>query len=83
MTIKQAKTLTDVIKIMHEYFYDFIGEDVKTIGTSGKRRNVLLFERRSGYGYKDYGVDKQFLIGPRFKVEKYNNGHYYQVYRCL
>lgn len=83
MTRKQAKTLIDVIKSMDEWFYDFIGEDVKTIGLSGKRRTVLLFERRNGYGYEDHGINKQYLIGNNFKVEKYNNGRYYQVYRCL
>lgn len=83
MTNKQAKTLTDVIKIMNDNFYDFIGEDVKTIGSRGKRRNVLVFERRAEYGSIDNDIDKQYLIGNNFKVEKYCNGRYYQVYRCL
>ena len=83
MTNKQAKNLTDVIKIMNENFYDFIGEDIKTIDANGKNRTVLLFERREEYGYEDHGINKQYLIGNNFKVEKYNNGHYYQVYRCL
>lgn len=81
--MKQAKTLTDVIKIMKDNYYDFIGEDIKTIGINGKRRNVLLFERRCKYGLVDTDTDKQFLIGNRFTVEKYSNGRYYQVYRCL
>ena len=83
MTNKQAKSLTDVIKIMNKNFYDFIGEDIKTIGSNGKRRTVLLFERQHKYGYVDNDNNKQELIGNNFKVEKYNNGHYYQVYRCL
>ena len=83
MTNKQAKSLMDVVKIMNENFYDFIGEDVKTIGSNGKRRTVLLFERQHKYGYIDNDINKQELIGNNFKVEKYNNGHYYQVYRCL
>ena len=83
MTNKQAKNLTDVIRIMRENFYDFIAEDVKTIGANGKRRTVLVFERREGHGYEDQDINKQHLIGNNFKVEKYNNGHYYQVYRCL
>ena len=83
MANKQAKTLIDVIKIMNDNYYDFIGEDVKTIGSNGKRRTVLLFERRKGYGNEDHGINKQHLIGNNFKVEKYNNGHYYQVYKCL
>ena len=83
MTNKQAKSLMDVIKIMYENFYDFIGEDVKTIGSNGKRRTVLLFERQYKYGYVDNDNNKQELIGNNFKVEKYNNGRYYQVYRCL
>lgn len=83
MTNKQAKTLKDVIKIMYDNFYDFIGEDIKTIGSRGKRRNVLLFEHRTEYGYADNGIDKQELIGDNFKVEKYCNGRYYQIYRCL
>ena len=83
MTNKQARNLTDVIKIMNENFYDFISENVKTIGVNGKRRTVLLFERRKGYGYEDHDINKQYLIGNDFKIEKYNNGHYYQVYRCL
>lgn len=83
MANKQAKTLTDVIKLMNEWFYDFIGEDIRTIGTSGKRRTVLVFERRKGYGDEDNDINKQYLIGNNFKVEKYNNGRYYQVYRCL
>lgn len=81
--MKQAKTLTDVVKIMNDNYYDFIGEDIKTIGVYGKRRNVLVFERRKEYGYEDHDINKQYLIGNNFKVEKYNNGHYYQVYRCL
>lgn len=83
MTRKQARTLIDVIKIMNNNFYDFIGEDIKTIGSRGQRRNVLLFERRTGYGYVDNDINKQYLIGNNFKVEKYCNGRYYQVYRCL
>ena len=83
MTNKQAKSLMDVVKIMNENFYDFIGEDIKTIGSNGKRRTVLLFERQHKYGYIDNDINKQELIGNNFKVEKYNNGHYYQVYRCL
>lgn len=83
MANKQAKTLTDVIKLMNEWFYDFIGEDIRTIGTSGKRRTVLVFERRKGYGDEDNDINKQYLIGNNFKVKKYNNGRYYQVYRCL
>lgn len=83
MTSKQAKSLMDVIKIMNENFYDFIGEDVKTIGSRGQRRTVLLFERQHNFGYVDSDNNKQELIGNNFKVEKYNNGHYYQVYRCL
>lgn len=83
MTNKQAKNLMDVIKIMNDNFYDFIGEDIKTIGSNGKRRTVLLFERRKEYGYEDHDINKQYLIGNNFKVEKYSNGRYYQVYRCL
>ena len=83
MTNKQARNLMDVIKIMNENFYDFIGEDIKTIGVNGKRRTVLLFERRKKYGHEDHDINKQYLIGNNFKVEKYNDGHYYQVYRCL
>lgn len=83
MANKQAKSLMDVVKIMNENFYDFISEDIKTIGENGKRRTVLLFERRKGYGYEDHGINKQYLIGNNFKIEKYNDGHYYQVYRCL
>lgn len=83
MTRKQAKNLTDVVKIMNENFYDFISEDIKTLGVNGKRRTVLLFERREEYGYEDHDVNKQYLIGNNFKVEKCNDGHYYQVYRCL
>lgn len=83
MTNKQAKNLMDVIKIMNENFYDFISEDIKTVGVNGKRRAVLLFERRKGYGYEDHDINKQYLIGNNFKIEKYNNGHFYQVYRCL
>lgn len=83
MTKKQAKTLEDVIKIMNDNFYDLIGEDIKTIGLRGKRRNVLLFERRTEYGNVDNDINKQYLIGNNFKVEKYCNGRYYQVYRCL
>lgn len=81
--MKRAKTLTDVIKIMNDNYYDFIGEDIKTIGINGKRRNVLLFERRHKYGLVDTDTDKQILIGNRYIVEKYSNGRYYQVYRCL
>ena len=83
MTNKQARNLMDVIKIMNENFYDFISENIKTIGANDKRRTVLLFERRKEYGYKDHDINKQYLIGNNFKVEKYNDGHYYQVYRCL
>ena len=83
MTNKQAKSLMDVVKIMNENFYDFIGEDIKTIGVNGKRRTVLLFERCKEYGYEDHDINKQYLIGNNFKVEKYNDGRYYQVYRCL
>lgn len=83
MANKQAKTLTDVIKLMREWFYDFVSEDVKTIGANGKRRTVLLFERQHKYGYVDSDNNKQELIGNNFKVEKYSNGRYYQVYRCL
>ena len=83
MTNKQAKSLMDVVKIMYENFYDFIGEDIKTIGYNGKRRTVLLFERQHKYGYIDVDNNKQELIGNNFKVEKYNDGHYYQIYRCL
>lgn len=83
MTSKQAKNLMDVVKIMNENFYDFIGEDVKTVGSRGQRRTVLLFERRYKFGYADTDNNKQELIGNNFKVEKYNDGHYYQVYRCL
>lgn len=83
MANKQAKSLMDVVKIMDENFYDFISEDIKTVGVNGRRRTVLLFERRKGYGYEDHGINKQYLIGNNFKIEKYNNGHYYQVYRCL
>lgn len=83
MTKKQAKTLKDVIKIMNDNCYDFIGEDVVTIGSRGKRRNVLLFERRAEYGRVDNDIDKQYLIGNNFTVEKYCKGRYYQVYRCL
>lgn len=83
MTNKQAKNLMDVVKIMDENFYDFINEDIKTVGVNGKRRTVLLFERRKGYGYEDNDINKQYLIGNNFKIEKYNNGHFYQVYRCL
>lgn len=80
---KQARTLTNVIKLMDEWFYDFLGKDVRTIGSSGKRRTVLVFERRNGYGYEDHDINKQYLIGNNFKVEKYISGRYYQVYRCL
>lgn len=83
MTNKHAKTLMDVRQIMYENFYDFIAEDVRTISANGKRRTVLLFERRAGYSYVDNDIDKQYLIGNNFKVEKCCNGHYYQVYRCL
>ena len=83
MANKQAKNLMDVIKIMDKNFYDFISENIKTVGVNGKRRTVLLFERRKGYGYKDDDINKQYLIGNNFKVEKYNDGHYYQVYRRL
>ena len=83
MKNKQAKNLMDVIKIMNENFYDFISENIKTIGVNGKRRTVLLFERRKGYGYEDNDINKQHLIGNNFKVEKYNDGRFYQVYRCL
>lgn len=83
MTNRQAKNLIDVVKIMNENFYDFISEDIKTVGVNGKHRTVLLFERRKGYGYEDNGINKQYLVGNKFKVEKYNNGHFYQVYRCL
>ena len=83
MTNKQARSLMDVVKIMNENFYDFIGEDIKTIGSNGQRRKVLLFERKHKYGYVDVYNNKQELIGNNFKVEKYNDGHYYQVYRCL
>ena len=83
MTNKRANNLIDVIKIMNENFYDFIGENIKTIGANGKRRTVLLFERRKEYGYEDHDINKQYLIGNNFKIEKYNDGHYYQVYRCL
>lgn len=81
--MKQAKTLIDVIKIMNDNFYDFIGEDIKTIGVNGKRRTVLLFERRKDFGEEDNDINKQYLIGNNFNVEKYNNGRYYQIYRCL
>ena len=83
MTNKKARNLIDVIKIMDENFYDFISENIKTIGVNSKHRTVLLFERRKGYGYEDHDINKQYLIGNDFKVEKYNNGRYYQVYRCL
>ena len=83
MTNKRARNLTDVIKIMNENFYDFIGENIKTIGVNGKHRTVLLFERRKEYGYEDHDINKQYLVGNNFTVEKYNDGHYYQVYRCL
>ena len=83
MANKQIRTLTDVIKIMDENFYDFISENIKTITISGKRRTVLLFERRKGYGYEDHDVNKQYLIGNKFKVEKYSDGHFYQIYRCF
>ena len=83
MKNKKARNLMDVIKIMNENFYDFISENVKTIGTNGKHRTVLLFERRKGYRYEDHDSNKQYLIDNNFKVEKYNDGHFYQVYRCL
>ena len=83
MTNKQAKSLMDVVKIMNENFYDFIGEDIKTIGYNGKRRTVLLFERQHKYGYVDVDNNKQELIGNNFKVEKNSDGRYYQVYKCL
>ena len=83
MANKQAKSLMDVIKIMNDNHYDFIGEDIKTIGSNGKRRTVLLFERQHKFGYVDSDNNKQELIGNNFKVEKYGNGRYYQVYRCL
>ena len=41
MTNKKARNLIDVIKIMNENFYDFISEDIKTIGINGKRRKVI------------------------------------------
>ena len=81
MTNEQAKTLIDVMKIMNENFYDFVSDNIKTIVVNGKRRTVLLFERRKEYGYEDHDINKQYLIGDNFKVEKYNDGHYYQVYR--
>lgn len=67
---KQARTLTDVIEIMSDNFYIFIGKDIKTIGLNGKRRTVLLFERNSEYGYEDHDINKQYLIGNNFNVEK-------------
>lgn len=81
--MKRAKTLIDVIKIMNDNFYDFIGEDIKTFETNGKRRTILLFERRKDFGEEDNDINKQYLIGNNFHVEKYNNGRYYQIYRCL
>lgn len=83
MARRQARTSKDVIKLMDEWFYDFIGKDVRTMGPRGQRRTVLVFERRAEYGYVDHGINKQYLIGNNFKVEKYNSGLYYEIYRWL
>ena len=73
MTNKPAKISMDVMKIMNENFYDFVSDDIKTIVVNGKRKTVLLFERRKEYGYEDHDINKQYLIGDNFKVYiKYN-----------
>lgn len=78
---RQARTLLDVVKLMDEWFYDFIGESEETIGANGKKRTVLLFENR--YRREDTDINKQYLIGNNFKVDKYNHGRYYKIYRCI
>lgn len=83
MANRRVRTLMDVIKIMDKNFYDFISKNIKTISINGKRRTVLLFERRKGYGYEDHDINKQYLVGNKFKVKKYSDGHFYQVYRCF
>lgn len=78
---KQCRTLMDVIKVMDNNCYSLVKKTTETIGASGKRRTVLLFINK--YTYNDCGVNKQNLLGNNFKVDKYNKGHYYKVYKKL
>mgnify|MGYP006983161070 CR=1 FL=1 len=75
---KQCRTLADVIKVMDKNCYSLVKETTETIEV---KRKVLLFINK--YTPTDCGVNKQYLIGNNFKVDKYNNGHYYKVYRKL
>lgn len=82
--MRKAKTLTDVVVVMYELNYDFIGEGYQTIGQAGQVRNVLRFERNKKY--RDESADIKELqekISDNFTIEKYCNGRYYHVYRNL
>ena len=82
--MKKAKTLKDVVLIMYDNSYDFIGEDVKTLGSQGKHRKVLLFEHQLGARFKTENKKEiKALIGNLFTVESYNSGRYYQIYKTL
>lgn len=73
------KNLIDVINVMFENGFDYVGDKVKTIGNSGKKRNCLLFRR----AYNNSKNDPRELLTDDFVCEDYSNGKYYQVYRCL
>ena len=76
--MKKCRTLTDVIKVMDKNCYSLVRETTETIEV---KRKVLLFINK--YTPTDCGKDKQCLIGDNFKVDKYNKGKYYKVYRKL
>ena len=71
------KNLIDVINVMFENGFDYVGDKVKTIGISGKKRNCLLFRRAYDYSKND----PRELLSDDFVCENYSNGKYYQVYR--
>ena len=73
------KNLTDVINVMFENGFDYVGDEVKTIGISGKKRTCLLFRRAYNNSKNN---PRDFLTGD-FVCENYSNGKYYQVYRCV
>ena len=73
------KNLIDVIDVMFENGFDYVGDEVKTIGISGKERTCLLFRR----AYNNSKNNPEEFLPDDFVCENYGNGKYYQVYRCL
>ena len=73
------KDLIDVINVMFENEFDYVGDEVKTIGISGKKRTCLLFRR----AYNNSKNDPREFLSDDFVCENYINEKYYQVYRRL